>query len=208
MNDAYLRPFSDGPLYHHEALNGTGYPQGLKKKDIPYSAQIIRVCDEYDALVSKRNYQTHVNISETLKELIKHTKSTKSAKSLVALIHLKEDHQDGIINKKPLKALFSVVIDDILYEISCIMNYQDYLTSQIKRLQNIDDYNNKFDYESNPSKKEYYMNGIQMLLENGETLENYSEILKQYENALVIRKKRIDDLYKEIKIIKRLKFWL
>ena len=46
----YERPktktISAGPLYHHEALNGTGYPQGLTKKDIPYEAQIITVADE------------------------------------------------------------------------------------------------------------------------------------------------------------------
>ena len=48
-----------------------GYPKGLTKKDIPYEAQIIRVADEYDALVTKRQYKTHVNISETLKDLIK-----------------------------------------------------------------------------------------------------------------------------------------
>ncbi len=32
MKDLKLRPYSAGPLYHHEALNGSGYPQGLTKK--------------------------------------------------------------------------------------------------------------------------------------------------------------------------------
>ena len=71
MKDLKLRPYAAGALYHHEALNGSGYPQGLTKKDIPYCAQIIRIADEYDAIVTKRQYKTHVNISETLKELIK-----------------------------------------------------------------------------------------------------------------------------------------
>ena len=74
MRDLKLRPYAEGPLYHHEALNGTGYPQGLTKKDIPYVGQIIRVCDEYDAIVSKRQYKTHISISETLKILIKNSK--------------------------------------------------------------------------------------------------------------------------------------
>ena len=64
MDDLALRPYSDGPWYHHEALNGTGYPRGLRKPDIPYSAQIIRVADEYDAIVTKRQYTTHINISQ------------------------------------------------------------------------------------------------------------------------------------------------
>ena len=82
MKDVNLRPYADGPLYHHEALNGTGYPQGLTKPDIPYVGQIIRVADEYDAIVTKRHYTTHVNISETLKLLIK---DTEPDKKLIAL---------------------------------------------------------------------------------------------------------------------------
>ena len=72
MKDLKLRPYALGPLDHHEALNGTGYPNGITK--IPMEAQIIRVADEYDAIVTKRQYTTHVNISETLKELIADTK--------------------------------------------------------------------------------------------------------------------------------------
>ena len=66
MNDLKLRPYAAGPLYHHEALNGTGYPNALTKKDIPLEGQIIRVADEYDAIVSKRQYKTHISISETI----------------------------------------------------------------------------------------------------------------------------------------------
>ena len=70
MDDPKLRPYAAGPYYHHEALDGSGYPQGLTKKDIPYEAQIIRVADEYDAIVSKRQYKSHIGISDTLKILI------------------------------------------------------------------------------------------------------------------------------------------
>ena len=56
MKDLKLRPYALGPLDHHEALNGTGYPNGITKKDIPFYAQIIRVADEYDAIVTKRQY--------------------------------------------------------------------------------------------------------------------------------------------------------
>ena len=71
MKDPHLRPYALFALDHHEALNGSGYPNGITKKDIPYGAQIVRVADEYDALVTKRQYTTHINISETLKDLIK-----------------------------------------------------------------------------------------------------------------------------------------
>lgn len=51
-----------------------GYPQGLTKKDIPIEGQIIRVADIYDALVSKRQYKSHIDISDTLQILVTETK--------------------------------------------------------------------------------------------------------------------------------------
>lgn len=203
MNDPYLRPYHDGPWYHHESLNGTGYPRGLKGKNaIPYSAQIIRVADEYDALVTKRHYTTHVNISETLKDLIK---DALPPNPVVALDILRQNQRLGKINPKPLRALFKAVINDIKYEISCVMNYTQYLETQIKRLENIKYYQKKRDSASKPEKKDYYFTGMKILLQKNETLQNYEQILEEYKNALVIRNKRIEDLYNEIKIVKRLK---
>ncbi len=43
--------------YHHEKWNGTGYPAGLKEKDIPFEARIMAFADVFDALVSKRCYK-------------------------------------------------------------------------------------------------------------------------------------------------------
>ncbi len=71
MKDLKLRPYALAALDHHEMLNGSGYPNGITKKDIPYYVQVVTIADEYDAIVTKRQYKTHVNISETLKDLIK-----------------------------------------------------------------------------------------------------------------------------------------
>ena len=202
MKDINLRPYSDGPWYHHESLNGSGYPRGLRKDDIPYSAQIIRVCDEYDALVTKRHYTTHVNISETLKILIR---DAVPPKPIIALDQLKQNERLGKINPKPLRALFKAVIDDVLYEISCVMNYVEYLESQIKRLETIEKYSNKVQSSKKPEDKDYYIAGMKMLLQSGESLDNYKQVLSEYKNALEVRKKRIADLYHEIGIIKRLR---
>lgn len=43
--------------YHHEKIDGTGYPMGLKGKEIPLEARIISVADAYHALVSDRPYR-------------------------------------------------------------------------------------------------------------------------------------------------------
>ena len=54
-------------------------------------------------------------------------------------------------------------------------------------------------------KKDYYTEGINLLLQSGENIDNYTTILEEYKAALVVREKRVDDLYNEIKIIKKLK---
>lgn len=44
-------------LQHHEKVNGDGYPDRIKEKNIHFYAQIVAVADVYDALVSKRDYR-------------------------------------------------------------------------------------------------------------------------------------------------------
>lgn len=204
MNDLKLRPYADGPLYHHEALNGSGYPRGLTIQDIPFVARILRVADEYDALVTKRHYTTHVHISETLKDLIKDT-LPEDRKKLAALGQLSENSSVGKISPRILRTLFKLVIEDTLYEISLVCNYVDYLKENIKRLELIDSYSAKMQSAITEKKRQYYKEGIEMLLLAGESFQNFNEVLCEYREALVVRQKRIDDLYNEIKIIKKLK---
>ena len=47
----------DSVKYHHEKVNGSGYPKGLKDKEIPLFSKIISVSDVYDALTSFRPYR-------------------------------------------------------------------------------------------------------------------------------------------------------
>lgn len=202
IKDPKLRLYAPGPLYHHEALNGSGYPQGLTKKDIPYEAQIIRIADEYDALVTKRQYKTHVNISETLKDLIK---DSNPDPKFVALDHLSEIAKIGKIDKKILRTFFKVIIDDIEYEISAVIGYVNYLEEQIKRLELINNYKTKMEKSNKEKTKSYYFEGIKLLLNSDETLDNYQNVLQEYKDALVMRKDRIQKLHEEIKIIKKLK---
>ena len=114
MKDLKLRPYANGAKYHHEALDGSGYPEGFTKKDIPIEGQIIKVADEYDAIVSKRQYKSHINITDTLRIMLEESKPILGNKY-------------GKLNPKILKCLFKVVIDDIEYEIFCISEYENYL---------------------------------------------------------------------------------
>ena len=204
MHDLALRPYAECALYHHEALNGTGYPSGLTIKDIPFVARVIRVADEYDALTTKRHYTTHVHISDTLKDMIEDAHPDDVDKT-IALGQLSENSQMGKISPKILKVLFKVVIDDTKYEISCVYDYIDYLKDNIKRLELIDSYNAKMQATSRQRKRDYYKEGMQMLFQAGEDFQNYHQVLNEYRQALIVRKQRIEDLYNEIKIIKKLK---
>lgn len=202
MGDVRLRPYSLFALDHHEALDGTGYPNGISKKDIPYGAQIVRIADEYDAIVTKRQYTTHVNISETLKELIK---TAKPDPRFVALDQLNSKEKSGKINGNILKKLFKVVIDDILYEISCTMNYTEFLKEQIKRLELIQSYQKKADNSNKQKTKDYYHEGMKVLFIKGEDMNNYEKILNEYKEALNLKQDTINKLYQEIKIVKKLR---
>jgi len=52
-----LREMLPGIELHHEALNGRGYPYGLKGDDIPLLPRVIAVADTFDALTTNRPYQ-------------------------------------------------------------------------------------------------------------------------------------------------------
>jgi HD-GYP domain-containing protein (c-di-GMP phosphodiesterase class II) len=43
--------------YHHERFDGTGYPEGLKERNIPLLARILCVADSFDAMTSDRPYK-------------------------------------------------------------------------------------------------------------------------------------------------------
>ena len=186
MNDLNLRPYSAGPKFHHEALDGSGYPAGLKGSAIPIEGQIIRVADEFDAIVSKRQYKSHVGITDTLKILI-------------------ENAHNGKNNIQATKALKKVVIEDTMLEISSTIDYLDFLKDNIKRLKQINRYERKMKVASTKKGKSYYSEGMKLLFKDGENEENYTTILQEYNEALASRSGIIDKLNAELKEIKKLK---
>lgn len=57
--------------YHHENYDGSGYPSGLKKQEIPFMSRIIRVADTMDAMSSKRVYKASEKWDKIIDELIR-----------------------------------------------------------------------------------------------------------------------------------------
>ena len=56
--------------YHHERMDGSGYPLGLKNKSIPLEARIMAIADVYDALVSKRVYKDSMSFKQANKIML------------------------------------------------------------------------------------------------------------------------------------------
>jgi cyclic di-GMP phosphodiesterase len=56
-------------LYHHERMDGSGYPHGLASAGIPIEARIVAVADTYDGLTSDRPYRAAFDQAEALRRI-------------------------------------------------------------------------------------------------------------------------------------------
>ncbi len=92
---AILRPIEmlhdliPGVELHHESLDGTGYPYGLKGDQIPLMARIIAVADSFDAMTTPRPYQAAMNpeyVLEVMKRLSGSRYDTAVVDALTALV--------------------------------------------------------------------------------------------------------------------------
>jgi putative nucleotidyltransferase with HDIG domain len=62
-------------LYHHEKYDGSGYPKGLKKEEIPLEARIFALADALDAITSHRPYRPEKDFFTAREEIVKHSGS-------------------------------------------------------------------------------------------------------------------------------------
>ena len=69
QHNSILKMAIDIAFYHHERWDGKGYPKGLKGDEIPLSAQIVAICDVYDAIRSVRSYKPAYSHEESLAEI-------------------------------------------------------------------------------------------------------------------------------------------
>ena len=78
--------------HHHERLDGSGYPDGLKGDEIPLLAQIMGIVDVYDAITTTRPYKAAATPEQAYSELLQEVKRGWRRKDLVdAFIALKID---------------------------------------------------------------------------------------------------------------------
>jgi len=64
-------PYADIPLmarYHHERMDGNGYPDGLKGEEIPTGARIVTLADSFDAMTTDRPYRKKLPLEDVLED--------------------------------------------------------------------------------------------------------------------------------------------
>jgi len=69
-------PYADIPLmakYHHERMDGRGYPDGLTDKQIPLGAKIVTLADSFDAMTTDRPYKARRTFDEVIHDLRRNT---------------------------------------------------------------------------------------------------------------------------------------
>jgi putative nucleotidyltransferase with HDIG domain len=81
-------PIADIALQHHEHIDGSGYPQGLKGEDICLEARIVTVADVVEAMVSHRPYRPSLGIDAALEELSHYRGQWYDANAVDACLHL------------------------------------------------------------------------------------------------------------------------
>ncbi|HKO60582.1 MAG TPA: HD domain-containing phosphohydrolase [Pyrinomonadaceae bacterium] len=81
-------PYADIPLaakYHHERLDGRGYPDGLTDKQIPLGAKIVSLADSFDAMTTDRPYKTRRSFEEVISDFRRNTGTQFDVVVVIAL---------------------------------------------------------------------------------------------------------------------------
>jgi HD-GYP domain-containing protein (c-di-GMP phosphodiesterase class II) len=67
--DPFFGSLVPGIQYHHERIDGLGYPHGIKGEKVPIEARIILIADTFDAMTTTRSYRKGLPIEIAFKEL-------------------------------------------------------------------------------------------------------------------------------------------
>ena len=78
---------------HHEKMDGTGYPEGLKGEDIPMLARIISVADAFDAMMSDRLYRSKLGLNEAILQLKNNAGTQFDAEIVDIFVEILKDYE-------------------------------------------------------------------------------------------------------------------
>lgn len=91
----FLHPSAEIVYSHHERIDGTGYPRGLKGEDIHIGARVFAVVDAYDAMTSRRPYREAMTRDDALEEIMRNSGSQFDAGVVSAFLKMVRGYPDG-----------------------------------------------------------------------------------------------------------------
>ena len=83
-------------LHHHENVDGTGYPAGLKGAEVPLVSRIVSVIDAYDAMVSNRCYRKGLPNQEAVRRLLESSGTQFDLNVVQTFIPIAEQETDAV----------------------------------------------------------------------------------------------------------------
>lgn len=83
--------FSDGLQYHHEHMDGSGYPEGLKGGKIPPIARLIAVANVFDAVTSERPHRPALSVESALEMIQKEAGKTLDKSMVEVFLRLSKN---------------------------------------------------------------------------------------------------------------------
>lgn len=96
-----LQHLTGGVRHHHERWDGRGYPDGLAGEEIPLEAQIMAVCDTYDAMTSTRAYRSSMPSEYALQEIDRVKGTQFNPKVAEAFLSIPRDIFAGLHASRP-----------------------------------------------------------------------------------------------------------
>ena len=85
---------------HHEQYDGKGYPDGLRKDEIPLAARILAIADAYEAMTSERPYRKSMSADAAREEIARHKGAHFDPEIASAFTKIEEPHTPNSKNRR------------------------------------------------------------------------------------------------------------
>jgi putative nucleotidyltransferase with HDIG domain len=96
---------------HHEKVDGTGYPQGLRGDEIPLGSKIVTLADSFDAMMTDRPYRARLSIDRALSDLRRNTGTQFDRKVVAAFCRLLLKEISGSARERVLLPMIGIRFD-------------------------------------------------------------------------------------------------
>ena len=98
---------------HHEKVDGTGYPQGLRGDEIPIGSKIVTLADSFDAMMTDRPYRARLSLEQTLADLRKHTNKQFDRNVVAAFCRLLRKEINGSARQRVFVPMIGLKFDRV-----------------------------------------------------------------------------------------------